>query len=1037
MRKIFANLTTSMLIFLLGITGVLAQTQISGTVTDAGTNEPLIGVSIQVKGKVIGTISDTKGKFSLSTNTPPPFQLIVTSIGFETQEIDVTGNKTDFNIAMKEQVTLGQEVVVSASRIQESELKSPVTVEKMDIRAIRETPAASFYDGLASMKGIDMATQSLLFKSINMRGFGATGNPRTVQMIDGMDNSAPGLNFPVDNIVGMPELDVESVEILPGAASALYGPNALNGLVLMNSKSPFLYQGLSASAKTGVMSASNRTTPTTGFYDASVRYAKAFNNKFAFKLNLGYIQAKDWQSTNYDNLNIGGTYNAATGIGSKNDYDGVNIYGDEVQANMLTVADGLIAAKLMLPAAKALVPNTNVNRTGFVETSLVSNDVKSFKLNAGLHYRITEKVEAVVQVNYGLGTTVYTGTGKYSLKDFSMTQAKAELRGDNFTLRAYTTQENSGNSFTAGLMAVSMLNEVKPHATWFGEYVGSFVAARSAGKSEDEAYGIARSTANANMPAVGSAAFNTLLDKYSKLSIANGGGAFEDRSALYHAEGVYNFKNQIKFVDLLVGGNLRQYRLSSQGTLFADNKEGRSGVIPINEYGAFAQLGKSLLNDHLKITASMRYDKNQNFDGQFSPRISAVASFGQSNFRLSYQTGFRIPTSQNQYIDLKVPAATLIGGLPEFNTRYNLEAGVTRETLVDFATNPTKYVTADVMAKAQAYATAAVTAQLPAIQAGVTAAVQAQVTAGVTAQVNAAVAAGQIPAAAAAAAIQQGVTAQMASPTIQTAIATNVQSTVKSQITSVTTQVAPAYALAALPKYKSRPFVPEKVKSIEIGYKGVIGKKVFVDASYYNSVYQNFIGGTAVLVPTAAAAPGLPIESGLASGSTRQAYSLPANSDKDITVTGWAIAINAPISKGFFVGGNFAQNNLKDYTPTPELPYSGFNTPTNRWNLNFGKKIGSGDKIGFNIAYKNQDAFLWQAGFAVPTTAGVPFYSNTTVPAISNIDAQVSFKLSSMKSILKIGGTNILGSPYIQAYGSPSIGSMYYASITFDELLNK
>lgn len=73
---------------------------------------------------------------------------------------------------------------------------------------------------------------------------------------------------------------------------------------------------------------------------------------------------------------------------------------------------------------------------------------------------------------------------------------------------------------------------------------------------------------------------------------------------------------------------------------------------------------------------------------------------------------------------------------------------------------------------------------------------------------------------------------------------------------------------------------------------------------------------------------------------------------------------------------------MKDDTPTPELPYSGFNTPTNRWNLNFGKKIGSGDKIGFNIAYKNQDAFLWQAGFA-PTTAGVPFYSNTTVPAIS------------------------------------------------------
>ncbi len=1037
MRKFFTNLTLCICISFVGIFNTYAQTQLSGNVTDAGSKSPLIGVSLQVKGKVIGTITDTKGNFSLSVSTPPPFKLLVTSVGFETQEIDITGSKTNLAIPMKEQATLGQEVVVSASRVEENVLKSPVTVEKMDIRAIQSNPSSSFYEGLGNLKGVDLATQSLLFKSINMRGFGATGNPRTVQMIDGMDNSAPGLNFPVDNIVGMPELDVESVEILPGAASALYGPNALNGLVLMNSKSPFLYQGLSANVKVGVMSEKSRTVANTGFYDASIRYAKAFNNKFAFKLNLGYIKADDWQSTNYNNLNLGGTFDPAKGIGSKTDYDGVNVYGDEVQANMLTVADGLIAAKAIPAAAKALVPNANVNRSGFVENSLVSSGVKSLKINAGLHYRLSEKVEAIAQWNFGLGTTLYTGTGKYALRDFTLAQAKLELRGDNFTLRAYTTLENSGKSFTTGLMAVAMLNEIKPHATWFGEYVGNYIGARSAGQTEELAHVFARSKADANMPAPGSAAFNTLLDKYSNLSISQGGGAFEDKSSLVHYEGVYNFKNQIKFVDLLVGANIRSYTLKSNGTLFADNKEGRDGTININEYGAFAQLGKSMLNDHLKITASMRYDKNQNFEGQFSPRVSAVATFGQSNFRVSYQTGFRIPTTQNQYIDLKVPSATLIGGLPEFNTRYKLESGVSRATLVDFSTNPTKYITPDVVAKAQAYATAAVTAQLPAIQAGVTAAVQQQVTAGVTAQVNAAVAAGQIPAANAAAAIQAGVTAQMATPAIQSTIATSVQSEVVKQVTAVTTQVAPAYGLASLPKYKAKPFMPEKVKSIEFGYKGLIGKKVLLDASYYNSVYQNFIGGTVVLVPTAAAAPGLPIESGLSSASTRNAYSFPANSDTDITVEGWSVAINVPLSKGFSVGGNYAKNVLKNFTPTPELQSSGFNTPENRFNLSFGKRIGSGDNFGFNVVYKNQDQFVWEAGFVQPTTASVPFFTNTIVPSVSNLDAQVSFKLSSMKSIVKIGGSNILGTPYFQAYGSPTIGTMYYVSISFDELLNK
>lgn len=1014
------------------------QTKVSGIISDADTKEPLIGVSVQVKGKVVGTITNTKGEFSFNVSSAPPFTISITSVGYEGQEINVTGNNTSINISLKESSVLGQEVVVSASRVEESVLKSPVAVEKMDIRTIREAAAPSFYDALANMKGIDMTTQGLLFKSINMRGFGATGNPRTVQMIDGMDNQAPGLNFPVDNIVGMPELDVESVEVLPGAASALYGPNAINGLILMNSKSPFLYQGLSATLKAGVMSASNRDVVNTPMTDFSMRYAKASkNNKFAFKVNLAYITAKDWQATNYTNLNLGGVENGTRGAGVKNDYDGMNVYGDEVQANMTTVANGLIAAKLLPSAALGLVPNANVSRTGFLERDLVDYNTKSFKTNIAAHYRINDKVELVGQINYGYGTTVYTGTGRYSLRNFNLTQAKVELRGDNFTLRAYTTQERSGQSYTAGLAAVAMLNSIKPHTTWFGEYVGAFVAARSAGQSEDQAYLTARSTADKGMPVPGTDAYKTLLNKYRDAAIVDGGGGFLDKTNLYHAEGVYNFKNQIKFIDLLGGANIRQYQLRSNGTLFSDQKENRSGTIPINEYGAFLQAAKSLFSDHLKLSASIRYDKSQNFKGFFTPRLSAVATFGQQNFRVSYQTGYRIPTTQNQYIDLKTPAGTLIGAQPEFDTRYNLANGVDLVTLTDFSRNPTKYITADVIAKAQAYATAAVTAQLPAIQAGVIAAVQASVTAGVTAQVNAAVAAGQIPADQAAAAIAAGVSSTMALPSTQATIASTVQGTVVSQVTAVTTQVAPAYGLAALPKYKATALQPEKIESYEIGYKGLIAKKLFVDTYFYTSKYTNFIGGTAILVPTAAAGPGLPIESGLGSASTRSAYSRVINSKEIITANGFAISANYSLTKGFNIGANYAQNNLKGFTASPEQQYAGYNTPKNRYNVSFGKRINSGDKFGFNINLRHQDEFVWQASFNQPTTTGVTSFTNTMVPAITNFDAQVSYKLSSMKSIIKLGGTNIGGKPYIQAYGSAAVGSMYYVAITFDELLNR
>ncbi len=1039
MKNSFLLKLTLFICLLFGtIANAQTQNQITGIISDSETKEPLIGVSVQLKGKVIGTVTDIMGEFSLSTSTPIPFTLVISYVGFENQEIQVTSNNTNLIITLEEQSILGQEVVVAASRIEESVMKSPVTVEKMDIRAIQQNASASFYEGLANMKGIDVTTQGLLFRSLNMRGFGATGNPRTVQMIDGMDNSAPGLNFPMDNIVGIPELDLESVEVLPGAASALYGPNAINGLILMTSKSPFLYQGLSANIKSGIMVADNRDTKTTPFYDATIRYAKAFNNKLAFKANISYLTAQDWQATDYTNLNAGS--------GNPYEKDGTNTYGDEVQANLTTVANGLMASPLIPDNLKAqlkgaldngLVPNANVSRTGFNERDLVDYNTKSFKTNLALHYRLNDKMEAIGQFNYGYGTTVYTGTGRYSLRNFNLAQYKLELRGDNFTLRGYTTQERSGQSYTAGLAAVSMLNSVSPHASWFGEYLQGYLGGKLAGTPDAAAHTAARDYADRNLPTPGTVEYDALLDTYREKDIVNGGGAFLEKTNMYHAEGVYNFKNQVSFMDLLVGANVRQYQLRSNGTLFADTKDGRDGTIPINEYGGFVQAAKAVFDGHLKLTGSVRYDKNENFEGQFSPRLSAVTSFGKSNIRLSVQQGFRIPTTQNQYIDLRTPAGTLIGGLSEFENRYNLTNGISLVTLNEFASKGLAYFSEaernSIIQKATNYAIAALT---PIIQPLVIQGVQQQVTAGVTAQVQAAVQAGQIAPENAQAAITAGVTAQMASPQIQATIASQVASTVAEKAPAVVAQVAPAYATAALPKYQPKQLQPEKILSYEIGYKGILGKKLMLDAYYYFSKYTNFIGGVSVVVPTAAAGPGLPIESGVASASTRLGYARPANTEQEITVQGWAAQLDYSLPNRFTIGGNIAFNQLKGFTPSPELQYAGFNTPEYRYNLSFGRRIAPGSDFGFNVNFRHQDAFLWQSSFVVPTNANLMPYQNTTVPKVNNIDAQVSYKLSSIKSIVKLGGSNIGGKPYIQAFGSPSVGSMYYVSITFDELLN-
>ena len=124
------------------------------------------------------------------------------------------------------------------------------------------------------------------------------------------------------------------------------------------------------------------------------------------------------------------------------------------------------------------------------------------------------------------------------------------------------------------------------------------------------------------------------------------------------------------FADILIGGNYKRYLLNSEGTLFADS----TGKIGINEFGAYAQATRALFNDVLKLQVSGRYDKNQNFKGKFTPRVTAVIKVAENNnIRLSFQTAYRFPSTQQQWINLNIGSNTqLIGGNKNFISYYNL-----------------------------------------------------------------------------------------------------------------------------------------------------------------------------------------------------------------------------------------------------------------------------------------------------------------------------------------------------------------------------
>ena len=686
LKRIFTCMTMVLLTMQTITLSAQSQISVSGSVVDDATGETLPGVNIKVKDKVIGTITLPDGTFSLTVKDAPPITLIFSYVGYKAQELEVNqANISNLVIRMEESVLFGEDVVVSASRIEESILTSPVSIEKLDILDIQNTTGATFYEGLATLKGVDFSTQSLTFKSINTRGFGANGNTRFVQLIDGIDNQAPGLNFAVGNIVGINDLDLESAELIPGAASALYGPNAINGILLLNSKNPFDYQGFSAYAKTGVNTVeSNRTGQLDQsaelYQDYGFRWAKSFNNRLAFKITGSYLTANDFVGTDTRDQGFatgGVVERGATSRGDNRFYDGVNTYGD-FAITVGQIADIAIAGgNTTLPAVRTLIPDGVdglFTPTGFNEASFVSNTTESIKIGGAMHYRLNDNLELLGQFNYGSGSTVYTANDRFVLDNFSISTAKLELKGSDFYVRAYTTQENSGDSYAANTLA-TRINQ----ATYLEPYLLTFTGARLAGQSIENSHAAARVAADAVQPQPGSAAFNALAEQIRGQSIAEGGAKFLDNSKLFHVEGSWDLSDRIDWAEVVVGGNWRRYSLVSEGTLFALDQNNEE--IGYNEWGAYTQITKSLIDDNLKIQGSVRYDKNEFFEGQFSPRISAVGTLaGNHNIRGSFQRGFRIPTTQDQFIDLDVVTRRLIGSNSLLVDRYNFETNQVYQT---------------------------------------------------------------------------------------------------------------------------------------------------------------------------------------------------------------------------------------------------------------------------------------------------------------------------------------------------------------------
>jgi outer membrane receptor protein involved in Fe transport len=970
------------IVFITFLLPLFSFAQLNGTVILSGrvvgeNQEPLQSASVAVKGAPNGTVSDSAGRFSLVINQKFPFKIVISSVGFSPQEIEIRNAGSKLAIQLTSQTFLANEVVVTASRASEKILKSPVSVDKLDIRALKETPAASFYDALGNVKGVQLTTSSITFKVPNTRGFNIPNNFRFMQLVDGIDMQAATLGVPLGNAIGPTELDIQSIEVTPGAASALYGMNAINGMSNLITKNPFTTQGLSIFQRTGVNHVDGIDHAPSFLTESAIRFAKAFKDKFAFKINASYLQGVDWISdTRLDqNPNNKNTANPSYPVlnGTNNIvFDGWNKYGDDALAGSNTVS--VTGLKIDGVANRTLT----VGRTGYWEKDLVDPKVDNLKFDASVHYKFTPSTMLSYSYRVGKMDGVFQRGNKIKLDNVVVQNHQLELKGNAFTIKAYTSRENSGDSYNVKPLADNLdLYSGGSGTVWgakFKNALNAFVTAKgdSTLRSETlaEATKYARQQADASRVIPGTARFNAVRDSIISINNwdikssaipnapATGGAALVQKSNLYHVEGQFDLTKQVKYFNLLVGGDARVYELIPDGNNFVDfkrpiaerNLPEADGSFGSNTYykkfGAFVQATKTFFNEKLKLWGSVRADHNPEFATKFTPRLAAVYTFKEKhNFRFTFQQGFRFPALFEALSYVNNGRVKRVGILPVINEGLGYrENSYTQSSVVAF---------------------------------------------------NAAV--------------------KLAGNTDAAALANR-----------------GLLKAGDLPDGR-----PEGINSFEVGYKSVLfDNKVFIDVDAYTNVYDGFLGQVQVFVPIGetigsdAAVIAMvdrnrdatTASSGNAASKGQERYRVYTNAKNKYTTYGSSLGLTYNFYKTFTVSGNLNYNQIKGIS-SPDLFITGFNTPEWTTNLSIGNRALTRN-IGFNVVWKWQDSFLWES----PLVTG-------QIKAINNIDAQVTYRLPVVKSTIKVGGTNVLNNRHIQYAGGPTIGALYYVAITVDGLL--
>ena len=265
-----------------------AQGSVAGTVRDS-LGSALNSARVTVAG--VSATTDEGGQFTLRQIPAGVYQLRAQRIGHRAATISgVTvrdGEETRVDIVLIQVPIELAPQVVSASRRPEKVTDAPATITRIEASAIENTAGNSFGPALKEAKGLDFIQIGMTAIAVNARGFNSAFNNRMLMMEDNRIAVLPENGLPVGAFTTIPKVDLDAIEVLVGPGSALYGPDASNGVITLSTKDPRDYPGLTVELTGG-----NRS-----YYDVQARYAGS-TGRIGYKVTGEYQAANDWENTN-------------------------------------------------------------------------------------------------------------------------------------------------------------------------------------------------------------------------------------------------------------------------------------------------------------------------------------------------------------------------------------------------------------------------------------------------------------------------------------------------------------------------------------------------------------------------------------------------------------------------------------------------------------------------------------------------------------------------------------------------------------------